>query len=230
MILVPCSQGLIVVKGRAAARCYCAGLPKKSVTSPRFVLVNMRVDVSVFVHVCTLSLCQRAIQVDGDFTYAYTLCGHEYVANEDFDKVRVFIVFSSCENTKGKKNSCCDEFQKRKMRWVFVRVLGVLSAVHVCILLYLFSLLFVLTMLTVLILTLYLFFMYRLRLLRFFCFLYFHFPFLSLVVFFTVFFFSLFFCSCSFPFIPRNGRLNRTSNQSDSLPGCTPTWPSINTH
>ena len=30
---------------------------------------------------------QRAIQLDADMTYAYTLCGHEYVANEDFDKV-----------------------------------------------------------------------------------------------------------------------------------------------
>lgn len=31
---------------------------------------------------------QRAIQVDADMTYAYTLCGHEYVANEDFEKVK----------------------------------------------------------------------------------------------------------------------------------------------
>ena len=30
---------------------------------------------------------QRAIQLDADMTYAYTLCGHEYVVNEDFDKV-----------------------------------------------------------------------------------------------------------------------------------------------
>jgi len=29
---------------------------------------------------------KRAIQVDPSFTYAYTLCGHEFVANEKFDK------------------------------------------------------------------------------------------------------------------------------------------------
>ena len=31
---------------------------------------------------------QRAIQIDPSFTYAYTLSGHEYVSNEDFEKVR----------------------------------------------------------------------------------------------------------------------------------------------
>ena len=29
--------------------------------------------------------CNR-LKVDPSFTYAYTLCGHEYVANEKFDK------------------------------------------------------------------------------------------------------------------------------------------------
>ena len=28
----------------------------------------------------------RATQVDGSFTYAYTLAGHEYYANEDFQR------------------------------------------------------------------------------------------------------------------------------------------------
>lgn len=38
---------------------------------------------------------QRAIQLKTDMTYAYTLCGHEYVANEDFDKVRCAFWVSS---------------------------------------------------------------------------------------------------------------------------------------
>ncbi len=29
---------------------------------------------------------QRALQLDPALAYAYTLCGHEYFANEDFDK------------------------------------------------------------------------------------------------------------------------------------------------
>jgi len=29
---------------------------------------------------------QRAIAVDPSFVYAYTLCGHEYVCNEDLEK------------------------------------------------------------------------------------------------------------------------------------------------
>ena len=29
---------------------------------------------------------QRALQLDDQYTYAYTLCGHEYVTNEDLDK------------------------------------------------------------------------------------------------------------------------------------------------
>ncbi|GMF27308.1 unnamed protein product [Phytophthora fragariaefolia] len=33
-----------------------------------------------------LCLTQQAIQLDPSFTYAYTLSGHEYVANEDFEK------------------------------------------------------------------------------------------------------------------------------------------------
>eukprot|EP00743_Colponemidia_sp_Colp-15_P008509 GILK01009256.1.p1 GENE.GILK01009256.1~~GILK01009256.1.p1 ORF type:complete len:672 (-),score=137.52 GILK01009256.1:61-2076(-) len=37
-------------------------------------------------HETALKFFQRAIQVDPSFTYAYTLCGHEYVANEDLDK------------------------------------------------------------------------------------------------------------------------------------------------
>lgn len=32
-------------------------------------------------HEAALKVFQRAIQVDPEFTYAYTLCGYEYVAN-----------------------------------------------------------------------------------------------------------------------------------------------------
>jgi hypothetical protein len=37
-------------------------------------------------HETALRFFQRALQLDPHFTYAYTLCGHEYVCNEDFDK------------------------------------------------------------------------------------------------------------------------------------------------
>ena len=37
-------------------------------------------------HELALKFFQRAIQIDPGFTYAYTLSGHEYVSNEDFDK------------------------------------------------------------------------------------------------------------------------------------------------
>ncbi|OWZ21658.1 Anaphase-promoting complex subunit [Phytophthora megakarya] len=37
-------------------------------------------------HDTALAFFQRAIQLDPSFTYAYTLSGHEYVANEDFEK------------------------------------------------------------------------------------------------------------------------------------------------
>lgn len=37
-------------------------------------------------HETALRFFQRALQIDPHFTYAYTLCGHEYFANEDFDK------------------------------------------------------------------------------------------------------------------------------------------------
>lgn len=33
-----------------------------------------------------LRFCQRALQLDPTFEYAYTLCGHEYFANEDFQQ------------------------------------------------------------------------------------------------------------------------------------------------
>jgi len=33
-----------------------------------------------------LRFFQRALQLDPALAYAYTLCGHEYFANEDFDK------------------------------------------------------------------------------------------------------------------------------------------------
>jgi anaphase-promoting complex subunit 3 len=36
-------------------------------------------------HKTALSFFRRSIQLDPDFTYAHTLSGHEYVANEDFD-------------------------------------------------------------------------------------------------------------------------------------------------
>ena len=31
---------------------------------------------------------QRALQLDPGFAYGYTLCGHEYVAAEDFDRAK----------------------------------------------------------------------------------------------------------------------------------------------
>jgi anaphase-promoting complex subunit 3 len=37
-------------------------------------------------HEAALKFFQRAIQMDPEFTYAHTLCAHEYVANEDFEK------------------------------------------------------------------------------------------------------------------------------------------------
>jgi tetratricopeptide (TPR) repeat protein len=37
-------------------------------------------------HETAIKFFQRALQIDPTFTYAYTLCGHEYFANEDFDK------------------------------------------------------------------------------------------------------------------------------------------------
>jgi len=37
-------------------------------------------------HETALRYFQRALQLDPTLPYAYTLCGHEYFANEDFDK------------------------------------------------------------------------------------------------------------------------------------------------
>lgn len=37
-------------------------------------------------HETAIKFFQRALQIDPNFTYAYTLCGHEYFANEDFEK------------------------------------------------------------------------------------------------------------------------------------------------
>eukprot|EP00124_Ichthyophonus_hoferi_P002358 Ihof_evm3s157 gene=Ihof_evmTU3s157 len=37
-------------------------------------------------HLSAKKFFERAIQIDPEFTYAYTLLGHEYVYNEDFDK------------------------------------------------------------------------------------------------------------------------------------------------
>lgn len=37
-------------------------------------------------HETALRFFQRALQLDPAFPYAYTLCGHEYFANEDFDR------------------------------------------------------------------------------------------------------------------------------------------------
>ena len=41
-------------------------------------------------HTAAMKFFQRAIQLDPDFSYAYTLCGHEYISNEDFDKAVTF--------------------------------------------------------------------------------------------------------------------------------------------
>jgi len=37
-------------------------------------------------HDVAIKFFQRALQIDPSFTYAYTLCGHEYVSNENFEK------------------------------------------------------------------------------------------------------------------------------------------------
>ena len=37
-------------------------------------------------HEAALRFFLRALQLDATLAYAYTLCGHEYFANEDFDK------------------------------------------------------------------------------------------------------------------------------------------------
>ena len=41
-------------------------------------------------HDTALKFFQRAIQVQPDLAYAYTLCGHEYSANDDFEKAMAF--------------------------------------------------------------------------------------------------------------------------------------------
>ena len=35
----------------------------------------------------------QALQIDPTYTYAYTLCGHEYISNENFEKVCNYIVY-----------------------------------------------------------------------------------------------------------------------------------------
>lgn len=39
-------------------------------------------------HETALKFFNRAIQLNNNFAYAHTLCGHEYVANEDFDQAK----------------------------------------------------------------------------------------------------------------------------------------------
>ena len=39
-------------------------------------------------HETALRFFNRAIQLNPSFSYAHTLCGHEYVANEDFDQAK----------------------------------------------------------------------------------------------------------------------------------------------
>ena len=39
-------------------------------------------------HETALKFFNRAIQLNNNFAYAFTLCGHEYVANEDFDQAK----------------------------------------------------------------------------------------------------------------------------------------------
>jgi anaphase-promoting complex subunit 3 len=36
-------------------------------------------------HETALKYFERAIQLNPNYAYAYTLCGHEYVSNEDFE-------------------------------------------------------------------------------------------------------------------------------------------------
>lgn len=39
-------------------------------------------------HESAIKFFQRALQLDPHFTYAHTLCGHEYVASDDLDKAQ----------------------------------------------------------------------------------------------------------------------------------------------
>lgn len=48
--------------------------------------VHSQVSALLQEHENALRFFQRALQVDPTFTYAYTLAGHEYAANEDFEK------------------------------------------------------------------------------------------------------------------------------------------------
>ena len=39
-------------------------------------------------HETALKFFNRAIQINPNFAYAHTLCGHEFVANEDFEQAK----------------------------------------------------------------------------------------------------------------------------------------------
>ena len=39
-------------------------------------------------HETALKFFNRSIQLNNNFAYAHTLCGHEFVANEDFDQAK----------------------------------------------------------------------------------------------------------------------------------------------
>lgn len=69
-------------------------------------------------HESALKFFQRALQLDPTFTYAYTLSGHEYFANEDFEKVCSYrkgtvpcIAVTSCPHAR---------FDKKNGFWLLV--------------------------------------------------------------------------------------------------------------
>ncbi|EIE23188.1 TPR-like protein [Coccomyxa subellipsoidea C-169] len=61
----------------------CFSLQKARRPGSRSLLLSHRPE-----HETALRFFQRALQLDPAFPYAYTLCGHEYFANEDFDRAK----------------------------------------------------------------------------------------------------------------------------------------------
>jgi anaphase-promoting complex subunit 3 len=60
-------------------------------------------------HETAIKFFQRALQIDPNFTYAYTLCGHEYYANEDFEK-SLMLHRNAIAHDKRHYNAWCDPF------------------------------------------------------------------------------------------------------------------------
>ena len=60
--------------------------PQGAVPSASEVHIHLCAPLQPQEHENALRFFQRALQIDPTFTYAYTLAGHEYAANEDFEK------------------------------------------------------------------------------------------------------------------------------------------------